>query len=263
MKMFHLFLRDLRKRENLEIYATVSIALIVSVLGILGIVKIEIVSSAVLATLALVSFSLLTNRRIYEEILLLLQRKLKGENSPLLWQSHSREVFELKKLVDEAKSIDLLGYTQLGMLRDFKSSLIRALTNGARIRILIINPEGSAAKLMRHALPDASKIDLSTQLALNYIAEIRETLGMTKGQLKGSFEIKLIDWIPSCNMIIVNDHYETGIMSVRLNTISLNPKLPFQEKLYLILTRSENDQEFTYFLSQFEDLWQDKISRSI
>lgn len=68
MKLIQGILQDFRRRQNLDVYITVLIALVVSILGIIQVADQIIISSAILATLALVSISLLMNRRENDEV---------------------------------------------------------------------------------------------------------------------------------------------------------------------------------------------------
>ena len=63
MKNFQTIWQDIRARRNLDVYFTVILAFFIAILGIFSIVDLATISAAVLATLALVSLSLLQNRR--------------------------------------------------------------------------------------------------------------------------------------------------------------------------------------------------------
>ena len=56
-------LQDIQSGKNLDVYITILVALVVAFLAVFGIIEPAIVSSAILATLALVSMSLLANRK--------------------------------------------------------------------------------------------------------------------------------------------------------------------------------------------------------
>jgi hypothetical protein len=68
MKLLSRVWKDISSGQNLDVYITVLIAIAVAVLGALDIADVTIIFSAVLATLALVSTSLLVNRHESEEI---------------------------------------------------------------------------------------------------------------------------------------------------------------------------------------------------
>jgi len=63
MKCFGTFWQDVKVGKNIDVYITIIVALVVVTLDIFNIVKQEIVSAATLALLALVSYSLLIDRR--------------------------------------------------------------------------------------------------------------------------------------------------------------------------------------------------------
>jgi hypothetical protein len=54
---------DIKARRNIDVYVTVGLAIVIAVLDVFNVVDQEIVSAAILATLALVSNSLLQDRR--------------------------------------------------------------------------------------------------------------------------------------------------------------------------------------------------------
>lgn len=60
--VFRKIWHDIYTGQNLDVYITVVIAIVVAVLGVTDPSKQSIVSSAILATLGLISIGLLTNR---------------------------------------------------------------------------------------------------------------------------------------------------------------------------------------------------------
>lgn len=63
MKLLQNIERDIRNGENLDIYLTLIVSLIVVLLDVFGIIDQSVISSTILACLALISGSLLSNRR--------------------------------------------------------------------------------------------------------------------------------------------------------------------------------------------------------
>ena len=59
---------DIKQGENLDVYISVPLAIIIAVLGILNQVSFEIIGASILGTLALLSASLLSNRKASSEI---------------------------------------------------------------------------------------------------------------------------------------------------------------------------------------------------
>lgn len=73
MKTFRKILEDIRKRQNLDVYLTILGAIGVSILGFAQVADLSIISPAILMVLALVSFSIVTNRHENENLQIALQ----------------------------------------------------------------------------------------------------------------------------------------------------------------------------------------------
>lgn len=74
MRFIKDILRDIRARQNLDVYITVAIAVMVAVLGVIGLAGSAIISSAILAVLSMVSIWLVQSRRESDEIRLALAK---------------------------------------------------------------------------------------------------------------------------------------------------------------------------------------------
>ncbi len=68
MRYFKLILQDIRSGRNIDIYATIFVVILVALVDILNISSQEFISSAILLVLALVSSSLLQDRRILQAV---------------------------------------------------------------------------------------------------------------------------------------------------------------------------------------------------
>lgn len=68
MNLFRSVLSDLKERQNLDVYITLAVAFTVVCLDIFNVTDQSVVSEAILATMALVSVSLLINRRETDEV---------------------------------------------------------------------------------------------------------------------------------------------------------------------------------------------------
>lgn len=68
MKFLRSVLSDLKERQNLDVYITLAVAFTVACLDIFNVTDQSVVSEAILAIMALVSVSLLVNRRETDEV---------------------------------------------------------------------------------------------------------------------------------------------------------------------------------------------------
>lgn len=73
---------DLSAGQNLEIYTTALLSLVLAVLGALGTVGSEVLSAAVLATLALLAGGMLVSRRQVAELTAEVRARGRGRSPP-------------------------------------------------------------------------------------------------------------------------------------------------------------------------------------
>jgi len=188
-----------------------------------------------------------------ERMLTILERKY----SVLLGSKQSRKIFALEDRIQSAKQVDLLGYSLYRLLTEYsRRHFIESINHkGAKIRVLLINPEGMAANLISaHGAGDRyfEQCDLSFKM-LTFLQKSIVPNG--KG---GSLDIKLINFIPSCDMIILDrDDDKKGIMKVCINEpYGWMPESKRLARRHLIFKKSNNLEDFETWLEQFELYWQ-------
>jgi hypothetical protein len=123
---------DLRTGRNIELYATIALAISIATLHAFHIVKIEIVCAALLATLALIANSLIGIRRTL---------------SSLRNPSSLRDVFHMRRdapsvdgLIRQARSLDICGMSLLSITTQHRDLLLDILRKGCRVRLLLLDP---------------------------------------------------------------------------------------------------------------------------
>lgn len=173
--------------------------------------------------------------------------------SPLVFEDDSLKLFDFEGLLHDASTIDLLGYTSVNLLEKFREQLAASIRNGARLRILVVDQEAPAGTIMnRSHTTEIFRRDF--QRVLKYAFQIN---GLS--QHPGQLNIQATNWIPSCNMIIIEDKKQKGVAKIGINSPSL--RLPvgkkYRDRLFLILDRKNYPDEYDYFLTQFNLLWEE------
>jgi hypothetical protein len=145
------------------------------------------------------------------------------------------------------ESLELLGWTGLGVLRD-RGLVENCLRVGARIRILNVARGGLAAQLLRDV---ARKTDIDDDLdtavrRVGRFADFAKVHG-------GSIELREIDWLPSSSLFCVQ-HRQYGL-SVWLTAYTTDPTFPASKRWTTelrgpLLLDAANAQ-----LVQFNSLW--------
>ena len=190
----------------------------------------------------------------------LLQNSVETKFSPLVWKSKANEHFDFDTLIYSAETISLLGYNLAQLLGDRRAQLAEAVSRGLNLRIMIIDPDGEAAKFFFSSL-DSDMLSRDAQRSLRYFNDIKK-VEYQSGKPKGLFNVKLISWVPSCGMNIVQFNKDDGIARISLHSPSIRmPVGKIRENLELIFKKQEHNREFEYFLTLYNILWEDKYSK--
>ena len=183
-----------------------------------------------------------------------LKKEAKTRFNPMMSQEEARNSFILTQYLRDAQSVDLLGYTLSSLLKQFREPLVDAIRRGTRVRILLVDATGEAGEIMRHHSNKAHMVDREARAGLEFAQDIERQVRRDNNS-RGTVEVRLISWIPSCNMIVVKGDQEGDVAKVGINPPSY--RRPAQGRRNLILSRSEHPQDFEYFTSQFDALWND------
>jgi hypothetical protein len=110
-------LDEIRKGENLDLYITIFVSIIVAILSAFQIAQLELVIGVLLTIIAIIASSLLVNRRATEEVKNTNQQLIASFNE-IKHATEKRPKFgdilregfpDLKEEIDGAKSVSILG----------------------------------------------------------------------------------------------------------------------------------------------------------
>ena len=247
MNLIRHILKDFQKRQNLDIYITIIIAIVVSVLGIFQVTDLSVIISAVLATLALVSISLLVNRRENDEI----QKAIsKIETKGVLAENFLTREDELQlpeKDFTSANTIFLSGISLTRTIRKYEHILDQRLATGASIRIIIVDPtldsivEEIALRSDGTVGSWRSRLQAAQQ-AIHSIPKIRGN--------KGKLEIGYLPYTPSFGIVLIDPYEPHGFCFVELYHHEKHVPSPAFK-----LRASDDPKWYEFFREQYEILW--------
>ncbi len=242
---------DLQNRENLDVYLTILLAIIIAVLGILGISKLEIIASAILGILGLSSFSLLQNRRENERLANAIGQ-IDTEVKAAQYLKNRTEYPPFKDSLVNARTVCLMGPTLINVFSSWSGYFReeKMQKEGTNFKVLIIDPESQGVESMtafyRHSETVFVKGDL--ERTLSTINSINE-----KGTSPGSIELRLMQAHPHLSMVLINPDDDDGTIYVEI----LDFKTPIHALPHLELTRKRDSPWYDFFLSHFKRSWED------
>ncbi|MFJ4848824.1 MULTISPECIES: hypothetical protein [unclassified Streptomyces] len=232
--------------HSLDLYVTLVAAVAFGVLGLVGKTSQEVITSGVLAVLALVGFSLLRIRsqgdRINESL-----AGLARSNADRFF-SEVDDADEIKEMISSSRELWLHGWTLELHLASYEQELRRAVTAGLNVRILVIAPNSPAMAIAASEAANRSAGDLSANLEGN----LRRLVEPPASPVSGRLEIRTLTHVPHYTVIASDPSTDRGKIIMRLATFRANH---WQRPTFTVTRRNDGDW-YTFFRDQFEKKWE-------
>ena len=248
MKYLKRFISDIKNGENIDLYLTIVISLLIITLDIFGIVKFDVILSAVLAVLALLSFGTLLTRLTLNNINDSLNKfdVKKGAEDFL----KTRDAFiPFNERISGAQNVYIQGLSAHSLLSSWTGYIKEKLQNQrANIQILILNPDSpvieSAAKNLD--VPPSQLINEinSTLMKIQRISADREIIG--------SINTKVMSANPNHSMVLIDPDKPEGTIIVEL----IGYRSDLHKRPHFEFTKQKDGVWYEYFLHQYKYLWE-------
>ncbi|MFI9597351.1 hypothetical protein [Nonomuraea sp. NPDC052265] len=237
---------DLGSGKNLEIYVTTVIALVVGVLGVVGVVKGEILAAATLATLALLAVSALGPKHQVAdlearvaELNALVRDRLAGET----FLTTRKEGLEQR--VARTGDLRLAGVTLSRTIRAHVADLHKALERGASLKVLVIDPAGTAPEeaARRSTIPEQTDV---------FTHRVKSTLYLLRDlPRRDRVEVRFLPFVPAFGLVLLDPGDDDGIIHVELGTHSTAGRDPV-----FTLTPRRDHFWYGHFMAEFDRMWE-------
>ncbi len=194
---------EARRGENIDLYATIVVAIVFVVLDLLGVAPEDWLAPITIAVLAMVTLTLLISRYHTEDAV---QRLRLPAIS--LFQDRFPEEFELDLL--QAESILIVGVSLSRTVKTYYDMLQAKLARGHHVRILLLDPGGHAvemADLRAHGRNDPERLRLHLRSALADLADLEQNAS-------GRLEVRTIDFPLSFGLFGVDLDGPDGILFI-------------------------------------------------
>jgi len=200
MKLLQRIWQDLRQGENIDLYLTAIVSIVIAVLSIVNIVPVSWVTPLNLSVLALLSFAILGNRHRMETIL----EKITARHELLLTEFPD----ELARDVEKSGELTILGVGLSRTLRLHYSRFLEKLQRGDTIRILLVNPDSPACDIVAvREYPPMTPDD--QRAAIRRSLSVLHVLSQETG---GNLEIRLADHPLAFGAIVGDPESSQGVL---------------------------------------------------
>lgn len=244
---------------NFDTLVAILISILATAIGIFGGSQFLLLAG-IAATLAILAIGLIRDRMHREalrEQIAELKMSLPDRPSAV---SFFRTRPDFLAFIQKASQIDLCGVTLTNTINMQSSVLRERLESGAKIRVLLIDPESQAIEMsaQRSEDPkDTAYYHRRLESSLSDLAYLHKHVEGLKQNRKraakpGTLSVRLLSYAPSFGMTSLDPQKKQGILYVELFPHKLGHKMAPKFEL-----TSGNDKKwYAYFLEQFEQMWE-------
>lgn len=176
---------DVKKGENIDLYITVLLAIILTVLHLLHFIPVEKLGTLTLVVLTILAYTILGNRHRLEEILENVATKISGSD----FLSEFPPSFSEK--LKNSKETMIVGTHISSLLTSYHQVFGDKIKAGHSLKVLLMLPDGQASKMATMRFP--GKINPDTENVR--IKSSIETLNELKAIAPDLLEIRTIDFL--------------------------------------------------------------------
>ncbi|GAA4573493.1 DUF5919 domain-containing protein [Planotetraspora kaengkrachanensis] len=238
MKSFAQALRD----ENVDLYILVFTALVFTVLGAVNISSTTTLSSVTLGALAFLAFSQIRSRRHVAEI----ARSREADPLAILRTEFPADLAQRRA---SATQYLYIGVSMARTVQTMRNDLRRLLLNGAKVRVLLLDPTDDA--LLRHAAARAERGSDPRRLAARINASLEE-IAFLRDETRGDVEIRVLRHVPSMSVNAIDTQSPAGTICVQHYEYHAPA-----ESLPVIQFESNDGFWYQHFVLEAERMWED------
>jgi len=247
--------QDIRHGENVDLYVTVGASIVLTVLSLVGWTNPSVIASLTLGVLGLLAIASLVNRRKMEQVLEKIRDEINafGGRSSVCFLSDKQRRFmtsEYVKMAANAEQIDVVALSMSALLENASDLAQWILNEGKTIRILVLAPSASAARIRGRE----EGIDLPSKI-INQVEELQALYEKIQTELieynercKGSLEVRFYDGIPYFAYFRADKEMIIGLYYSHLKGLE-------SECLYI---RTPEHPVYHKMLDHFDALWKGK-----
>jgi hypothetical protein len=237
--------RDLRQLRNLDAYAIAVIAFVFAVLSAVG----DVLPVNARWTVLLVGVGVLVFR-------VTLPEHYAGSADDVLKDRSGFEDKPFSARMREAGELWVAAPSAVNLLAPQNCDILRTtiLTNpDGVVRVVVLDPAAeTAVQFATRQLDDS--MDYPPELFRSSLeATIRQLQRMRTWRERGSFEYRLAGYNPGFSMVAINPGTRHGVVIVEFHGFHNHVT---NTRMHIELTRSTSEQWYTYWLGQFEHIWQ-------
>jgi hypothetical protein len=239
MEAIRRIISDIRKGENIDLYFFAFAALTLAILNGLGLASKTLVESVTLALLGLLAaYSLGIRERLNG-----ISGKLTG-SSNLLHESLPSELRD--SAISTSKELYIVGISLNRTIATFYSQLEQTLKDGQKVKILLVDPNGEAVKLM----PQRIYRPITSQRLSDKISDSLLLLCSLHSKTPNQIEIRTIDYPIAYGCFASNLDLNDGFLYIEYYSFKSARDLPC-----VIVSSRKDPHWYNVYKAEILNLW--------
>lgn len=223
--------------ENVDLWLLTAVAAVFTVLGIIDVARMNVLSSAILALLAALAFAQIKSRKLIAQL-------AKGNSAAgeVLLRDFPADLARQRADADE---ILLIGIAMARTIQGSRDDLYRALTRGAKLRVLLLDPNDKDLVRQGALVRPPGRAALLAQRIRSTLDELVELQASTGGDL----EIRVAQFVPPLGVNLLR-----GVKSASI-TIQHTEHHPVGEPGPIMHFEESASGWFRFYERQADRLW--------
>lgn len=252
-----IIVQEIKSGENLDLYITILLAVVISILGIAHVVGFEVLSALILAILALMAGSMISFRRTSEN----LNKTTSQLNNTLIAfeKSASKEVTisdvlstgwpDLSEKIKNAKHVSILGTTLSTTCIRYQYEFSQVIKNNGSLRFLLCDFESKDLMKMHANRIPAYKEPQTIQAIIKTNSERLESL-LGERPNKDAFQIGFYPIMAPYGMMIIESEARNEIWVKLLSFRNVDKQHPSFK-----IDKNKDAEWYEFYRLQFEKFW--------
>jgi len=250
MHFFQTMKKDIANGVNLDIYATMAVCAVVAVTSLLGLTKVEITASAILACTLLLTIGRASDREALKDI-----RDCAHSQRTVFFHFHDSDYATRIKNATEIRMVSLANYR---FLAANASSFHEFLRKGGVLKSIFLWPDDAlnsftAAARAYGASRNPAHIKIQVGLTMDKLREFRQLAPDPKAVLA-----RHTKYVTSCVLTWISSP-DSDEMFLSLPGFSQST----DTRPTLVISKKNDPGEFLFFAAFFENLWNWDHTRDI
>lgn len=251
-RILNSIITDIKNGQNIEFYVSIPVAIVVAVLGILGVVSYNVLSATILLLLSILSGAILLLRKsavdirsAYDELTIKIASL---EASPYSISDIFRRGYpRFDDALHNATEICVLGTSLVSTINNYFSHFEQALNRGAKLRFILSSTEDNVLDMLlfcNYKMIDKSAIKSIIDYHANRLYSMDDTG-------TGKIEVRKLSYIPPYGLVITKNENGHVLIFVKLFSFRTRPGQ------YPVFEINDKDIEWSsFFHEQFEIFWE-------